>query len=152
MTTPRLSSNPLRSPRRNNGVRSTPRFSAGAQRRWVFYDARVMVLAIHPISSHDFDDGCCGSNAIGDTVDNPSRAWLALSVMFVVVLRSSLICHTPVISSEASIDALISGSYCSTGGTTPSPTPGGQNSDEHASCLHCASRRRINASSVGESV
>lgn len=152
MTTPRSSSNPLRSPRRNNGVRSTPRFSAGAQRRWVFYDARVMVLAIHPISSRDFEDGCCGASAIGDTVDNPTRAWLALSVMFVVVLRSSLICHTPVISSEASIEALIAGSYCSASGTTPAPTPGGRPNDDHATCLHCASRRRITASSASESV
>jgi len=152
MTTPRSSSSPLRSPRPNSAATSTPRFSAGAQRRFVFYDARIMVLAIHPVSFHDFDDGCCGTNAIGDTVDNPSRAWLALAVMFVVVLRSSLICHTPVISAEASIETLISGSYCSTGDTTPSPTPGRQNKDEHATCLHCASRRRINASSVGESV
>jgi len=96
--------------------------------------------------------GCCGDHVVAGSAPHPSRAWLALAIMGTVVLRSSLICHTPVISSEESIDALISGSYCSTGGTTPSPTPGGQNSDEHASCLHCASRRRINASSVRESV
>ncbi len=111
-----------------------------------------MVLASNTISYRDFDSGCCSGNAIGDTVDDPRRAWLALAVMLVVVLRSSLICHTPVISAEAAIDALISGSYCSTSGKTPAPTPGGQGSDDHATCLHCASRRRITVSFVGESV
>jgi hypothetical protein len=112
----------------------------------------IMVFAFNTVSSRDFESSCCGGNAIGDTVDDPRRAWLVLAVMFVGVLRSSLICHTPVISSEASIDALISGSYCSTSGTAPAPTPGGENSDDHVTCLHCATRRRISTSSAGESV
>jgi len=112
----------------------------------------IMVFAFNTVSARDFASSCCGGDTIGDTVDDPRRAWLMLAVMFIVVLRSSLICHTPVISSEASIDALISGSYCSTSGTAPAPTPGGENSDDHVTCLHCATRRRISTSSAGESV
>jgi len=112
----------------------------------------IMVFAFNTVSARDFASSCCGGDTIGDTVDDPRRAWLMLAVMFIVVLRSSLICHTPVISSEASIDALISGSYCSTSGTAPAPTPGGENSDDRVTCLHCATRRRITASSADESV
>ena len=112
----------------------------------------IMVFAFNTVSSRDFESRCCGGNAIGDTVDDPRRAWLVLAVMFVVVLRSSLICHTPVISSETAIEALIAGSYCSTSGNAPAPAPSGENSNDHVSCLHCATRRRITTSSAGESV
>jgi hypothetical protein len=96
--------------------------------------------------------GCCGDHAIGSSAPHASRAWLVLAIMSVVVLRSSLICHSPVISKDTSIDALIAGSYCSTGGTTPLPPKGGENTDEHATCLHCASRRRFTTSYADESV
>jgi hypothetical protein len=96
--------------------------------------------------------GCCGDHVVAGSAPHPSRAWLALAIMGTVVLRSSLICHTPTISSEAAIDALIAGSYCSTSGTTPLPPKGGDNTDEHTACLHCATRRRISTSFVDESV
>lgn len=107
----------------------------------------VMNDASHSVLSH-----CCGDQGIGVTAPSPSHTWLMLAVMGIVVLRSSLICHTPVISEETSIDALIAGSYCSTDGRTPLPPKGGDNTDEHAACLHCASRRRIDTSSADESV
>jgi hypothetical protein len=112
----------------------------------------IMVLANNTTSSRHFKNSCCGGNTISHTADAPRRAWLALAVMLVVVLRSSLICHTPVISSETAIEALIAGSYCSTSGNAPAPAPSGENSNDHVSCLHCATRRRITTSSAGESV
>ena len=96
--------------------------------------------------------GCCGDHVVAGSAPHPSRAWLALAIMGTVVLRSSLICHSPVISEDTSIDALIAGSYCSTSGTTPLPPKGGDNTDEHTACLHCATRRRISTSFVDESV
>ena len=150
MMTPKWSSSRRPSPHLNNKIASTPRFSAGARNRRVFYDAKVMVLAINTTAPDFCEGNGCGSHTV--TTEDLRRAWLALAVMFVVVLRSSLICHTPVISKETSIDALIAGSYCSTDGRTPLPPKGGDNTDEHAACLHCASRRRIDTSSADESV
>ncbi len=149
--TPKSSSSRRPSPHLNNKIASTPRFSAGARTPGVFYDAKAMVLAINTTAPNFCEGNGCGSHTV--TTEDPRRAWLALAVMFVVVLRSSLICHTPVISSEESIDALISGSYCSAGGKTPPrPAPGGENDDDRVTCLHCATRRRITASSADESV
>lgn len=150
MMTPKWSSSRRPSPHLNNKIASTPRFSAGARNRRVFYDAKVMVLAINTTAPDFCEGNGCGSHTV--TTKDLRRAWLALAVMFVVVLRSSLICHTPVISSDMAIDALILSSYCSVSGKTPAPPPGEENDDDRVTCLHSATRRRITVSSAGESV
>jgi len=95
---------------------------------------------------------CCPSDSVRSDSDARRRAWLVLTIMLVVVLRSSLICHNDVISSEKSIDALISGSYCSTSGNTPTPQPDKNTPNDHAACLHCVTRRRLAGSSDEDSV
>ena len=91
---------------------------------------------------------CCGAGG----VDERRRASVALAIMLAMVMRSSPMLHPSIMSSASSIDALISSSYCGATGTARAPLKGGKDSQEHAACLHCATRRRFGESAGADPI